>query len=219
MPGSLMDPKKPAQNPGRNAKALDAGPVVSVQLIGAPGCGKTSLIQATINRLNPAVRVGIITADPASSSDLQRLARGSHQIVQLNTGVGGSLDSAQLQHALKLLDLKSLDLLFIENGGAMETNVGEDVTVSVFSVATGDDRAGKRPNLVRSADVVILNKIDLLERMPFDAAAFERDVARLNPDARMIEISLMRGQGIEQWLGWLACRINARRQRESPWFV
>jgi hydrogenase nickel incorporation protein HypB len=215
-----MDSKKPPQNLGRKAKVvLDARPVVSVQLIGAPGCGKTSLIQATINRLNPAVRVGVITADPTSSSDLQRLARGSHQIVQLNTGVGGSLDSAQLEHALKLLDLKSLDLLFIENGGEIEANVGEDVTVSVFSVATGDDRADKRPNLVRSADVVILNKIDLLERMPFDIAAFERDVTRLNPDARVIEVSLMRGKGIEEWLGWLACRINATRQRESSWFI
>lgn len=205
-----------------NREALGKADVFAISVIGGPGCGKTTLIDATIDRLMSEVYVGVIAYDPASHRDADRMSRHSKQVVQVNTGEGGFLDAGQVHDALAVLDLNWIDLLFIENVGSLtgsvDNDIGQDVTVAIFSVAAGDDKADKHPNLVRSADVVLLNKVDLLGCVPFDLAAFRRDVHRLNDRAEVIEMSGLHARGIEQWLEWLRKRLPAMHQQVSHWF-
>lgn len=214
-----------------NRQALRQAGVFAVTLVGGPGCGKTSLIEATLERLTPDIRVGVISGDaPAARRDGGRAIRRSEQLVQLNTGEGGALDAGHVHDALGRLDLEQLDLLFIENVGtlalAAPPDLGQDVTVTVFSVAGGDDKAGKHPDLVRASDAVLLNKTDLLPAVPFDLAAFRADVGRLNPGAGLVELSSLRRDGVQGWIDWLRGRVNERSQgrtraaggQASDWF-
>jgi hydrogenase nickel incorporation protein HypB len=125
--------------------------------------------------------------------------------------------------AIASLDLDWTDLLFIENIGSLTgpaaNDLGQDLTLAVFSVAAGDDKAAKHPALVRSADVVLLNKVDLLGRVPFDVAAFRNDVRRINERADVIEISGLHAQGIDRWVAWLRKQVKRPHHEEiSHWF-
>lgn len=204
-----------------NHAALREAGIFTVSVSGGPGCGKTTLLDATIPRLAP-LRVGVIACDVASHVDADRMTRDSDQVVQVNTGDGGTPDASHIHEALQWLDLDALDLLFIENVGALlgpvTQDLGQDVTAALFSVAGGHDKAAKHPDLVKGAGIVLLNKIDLLNAAPFDLAAFRADVARLNPRAELIEVSALRGDGLDRWVEWLEARIPKPRQTESQWF-
>jgi len=205
-----------------NRQALQGEDIFSISVIGGPGCGKTTLIDATIERLMPDVHVGVVACDLVSSRDADKMARHSDQVVQINTGEGRALNAGQVHEALNLLDLDWIDLLFIENIGSLtnpaRNDIGQDVTVAIFSVAAGDDKADKHPDLVRSADVILINKIDLLGRAPFDIAAFRADVARHNERVEVFEISAINAQGTDQWIDWLRKRIKKAHHLASHWF-
>lgn len=205
-----------------NREALRESEIFTISVVGGPGCGKTTLIDATIQRLMPEVHVGVVACDLVSRRDADRMARHSHQVVQINTGEGHALDAGQVHEALASLDLSWIDLLFIENIGSLtgptDNDIGQDMTVAMFSVAAGDDKADKHPDLVRFADVILLNKIDLFGCAPFDVAAFTSDVHRLNGLAEVIEMSALHSRGTEQWLNWLRKRIKKEHQEASHWF-
>jgi hydrogenase nickel incorporation protein HypB len=199
--------------------------VFAVSLVGGPGCGKTTLVDKTIERLTPHVRVGVIAGDLHTHRDADRIARHGTQVVQVNTGSSPCLDALDVRNALEHLDLKSLDLLFIENVGSLtvpETarELGQDATVIVFSVAAGDDKAQKHTDLIETADAVVLNKIDLFFAVPFDLPAFREDVRRANPSTELIELSAATGRGWNRWYEWLAQKVNKRRGCDdaSHWF-
>jgi hydrogenase nickel incorporation protein HypB len=199
----------------------DAG-VIAISVSGGLGCGKTSLIEASIARLMPDVQVGVIACDIASHLDADRLARGSDQIVQVNTGLQGTADSMHIHDALQWLDLEQIEVLFIENVGTLvcpnPLELGQDLTTAVFSVAGGHDKANKHPQLVQSADVVVLNKTDLLHAVPFDLPAFRADVQRLNPNAKLFELSALTGEGVDSWVDWLREQIKTHHSNASNWF-
>lgn len=205
-----------------NRRTLKGAGVATVSVIGGPGCGKTSLIDATIETLMPEVHVGVIACDVASQLDADRMSRHSEQVAQVTTGEGGLLDSGHIRDAIRWLDLRWIDVLFIENVGTLVTpapfDLGQDVTVAMFSVAAGHDKAAKHPDLVRAADIVVLNKIDLLPSVPFDLDAFRADVSRLNPSARLFEMSALHGEGRQPWLDWVKARVTKRRDQASIWF-
>lgn len=193
----------------------DAG-VYCLDLIGAPGCGKTSLLEATLEQLHDKLNIGIIAGDLATDRDAQRLHAKGARVVQVNTGKGCHLDANQVRHAIDGVDLVGLDLLVIENVGNLICPVGfdlgQDAKVGMFSVCEGDDKAAKHPHLVHAADVLLLNKIDLMSYVRFNPDVFRQDVQRLNPNVPVIEISVAQGQ-LDRWLDWLTSNTQTARAR------
>jgi hydrogenase nickel incorporation protein HypB len=204
----------------QNRQKLTDNGVFTVSIFGGPGSGKTSLLDATLARLMPQTRAGVIACDVFSHRDADRIALRSSQVVQVNTGDGESGDTVKPSHvrdALLQLNLGQLDVLFIENVGSLTghaaPDLGQEASVVLLSVAGGDDKADKHPNLIRAADVVLLNKIDLLRAMPFDLDALRADVRRINPKATFIELSSLHGHGIDRWIEWLNRGIDAFRSK------
>ena len=193
------------------ARFGEAG-VLAIDLIGAPGCGKTTLLEATLRQMGDGRRIGVIVGDLTTTRDADRMARWCDQVVQINTGQGCHLDANQVRQALTRMELAGLDLLVIENVGNLICPVGFDLgqaaKVGMFSVSEGDDKAAKHPYIVHEAAVLLLNKTDLLPHVPFDRERFRADVARLNPEAPLIELSALGGD-VDGWLGWLDGRIEA----------
>ena len=205
-------------------KLQEAG-VFAVNVVGGPGCGKSTLINTTVDRLPPDVRVGVITGDLCTHRDELCVARRNGQVVQVKAADASCLDATQIEAALDRLDLKKIDLLFVENVGSLTVGrdglvLGQSATVTVFSVAGGDDKARKHPALVEAADAVILNKIDLLFAVPFDLAGFRADVRQTNPSAELIEIGALSARGTGAWFDWLVRGVNRQCQchEASHWF-
>ncbi|MGD0248463.1 MAG: hydrogenase nickel incorporation protein HypB [Candidatus Limnocylindrales bacterium] len=181
--------------------------IFAVDIIGAPGCGKTALLEATLRALKGRRRPAVLVGDLTTRRDGDRLARWCDQVVQISTGQGCHLDAGQVRDALGGVDLDSIDLLFIENVGNLicpvDFDLGQAAKVGIFSSTEGDDKAAKHPYLVQAADVLVLNKIDLLPHVSFDRRAFEADVRLLNPTVPMLAVSATTGEGLEAWLAWL----------------
>ena len=178
-----------------------------VDIIGAPGCGKTALLEATLRALGGRRRSAVLVGDLTTRRDADRLARVCDQVVQISTGQGCHLEADQVRDALAKVDLDRVEVLFIENVGNLICPVGFDLgqaaKVGVFSATEGDDKPGKHPYLVQTADLLLLNKVDLLPHLSFDRAAFEADVRLLNREVPLLGVSAVTGEGLEAWLAWL----------------
>jgi hydrogenase nickel incorporation protein HypB len=181
--------------------------IFAIDLIGAPGSGKTALLEATLRALAGRHRPAVLVGDLATRRDGDRLARWCDRVVQISTGQGCHLEAGQVRDALGSVDLEGVDLLFVENVGNLICPVGFDlgqnVKVGLFSLTEGDDKAAKHPYLVAEADVILLNKIDLAPYLTFDRAGFEADVRLLNPTVPILEVSATNGQGLDAWLAWI----------------
>jgi len=191
---------------------LDAAGVYALDLIGAPGCGKTAMLEATLRLLRDELTLGVLVGDLATTRDAQRLMKHCPHVVQINTGRGCHLDANQVKQALARLDLDRLDLLVIENVGNLICPVGFDLgqhsKVGMFSVAEGDDKPAKHPHLVHAADLILLNKTDLLPHVPFDRPRFMQDVRALNGRAPVIQMHALADDdpGLAAWCDHLrAC--------------
>jgi hydrogenase nickel incorporation protein HypB len=187
--------------------------IFSIDLIGAPGSGKTALLEATLQRVAERRRPGathgmaVLVGDLATRRDADRLARWCERVVQISTGEGCHLEAVQVRDALRTVDLEGVDLLFIENVGNLICPVGFDLgqtaKVGLFSLTEGDDKAAKHPYLVTAADLILLNKIDLAPYLNFDRAGFEADVRLLNPTVPILDVSATTGAGMDSWLDWI----------------
>ncbi len=189
-----------------NRQTLAAAGVFTVDLIGAPGCGKTALLEATLEKLKGDKRLGVLVGDLTTARDAERMARHCDQVVQINTGKGCHLDANQVRQGMAQLDLDGLDILIIENVGNLICPVGFDLgqnlKVGMFSVTEGDDKAAKHPYLVQAASLILLNKMDLIDHVPYHMDVFEADVRQLNADAPIIKLSVARND-ITAWTDWL----------------
>jgi hydrogenase nickel incorporation protein HypB len=200
-----------------NREALADARVFTVSVLGGPACGKTALIDASIGRFMPNVHVGVISCNVDRPA-----ADGGDRVVQVRTGGDGTLNSQHVHQGLASLDLYWLDLLFLENAGARiappANDLRQNVTALVLSVDPADAEATRQPDLVRRADVVLLNKVDRLGWVSSDLDAFGRDVARRYPGADVMEVSALYGYGMGQWFDWLQRRITGWRVDASHWF-
>jgi hydrogenase nickel incorporation protein HypB len=182
-----------------------------VNLMSSPGAGKTALLRAVLDRLAGDVRVGVVEGDIETSIDADRLAATGAPVALVNTanGFGGEchLDATMVRSALGRLPLAELDLVVIENVGNLvcpaEFDVGEDARAMVHSVTEGEEKPLKYPVMFRSADVVIVNKVDLLPHLDVDLDRFYANLRDVNPDVRTIEASARTGHGVDDVTAWL----------------
>jgi hydrogenase nickel incorporation protein HypB len=190
-----------------NRTQLERRGIFSVDLIGAPGSGKTALLEATLQAMHGRRRPAVLVGDLATRRDGDRLARWCDHVVQISTGQGCHLEANQVRDAMAQIDLEAVDLLFIENVGNLICPVGFDlgqtVKVGLFSLTEGEDKAAKHPYLVEEADLILLNKVDLQPYVTFDRSFFEADVRLLNPRVPILGVSATTGQGLEAWIAWL----------------
>jgi hydrogenase nickel incorporation protein HypB len=197
---------------------LNDAQVFTVDLIGGPGCGKTSLLEATLQRMHD-LRIGVIVGDLATARDGQRLAKYTDQVVQINTGKGCHLEAHHVHRAIEKLHLRSLDLLFVENVGNLicpvDFDLGQDVKVGVFSVCGGDDKPAKHTRLVQESSLLLLTKTDLLPHTDFDLKRFDSDVHRRNSTVELMKISVTSGVGLDLWLRWLEGNVASRMGPED----
>ncbi|MGN6367738.1 MAG: hydrogenase nickel incorporation protein HypB [Phycisphaerae bacterium] len=197
-----------------NRRVLQEAGIFSIDLIGGPGCGKTLLIERTVAALRKTMHIGVIVGDLTTARDAERIAAFCPNVVQINTGKGCHLEAHQVRQALERLDLKNLELLIIENVGNLVCPVGFDLgqsaKVGMFATTEGPDKPAKYPQLVSVADVLLLNKMDLLAYVPFDLAQWQRDVVRLNPDAKVIECSAY-ANDLGGWLTWLRKHVHGAK--------
>lgn len=191
-----------------NRHRLNAAGLMAINIISAPGSGKTTLIEAALERLAGAVRIGVIEGDPDTQLDAERIAKHNVPVVQIETAGGCHLEAHLVGRALDRFKFESLDLIVIENVGNLvcpvEFNLGESYRVAVVSTAEGHDKPAKYPKLFRTADVVLLNKCDLLPYVDFDEATFRGYIEKLNPQLPIIKTSCRTGDGIDEWTQWLA---------------
>ncbi len=195
-----------------NARRLAQYGVCAVNLMSSPGAGKTTLLRKTLEALGDAVHIGVLEGDIATSLDADKLqGAGATAISVVNTsaGFGGEchLDAVMVQSGLARLPLADLDLLVIENVGNLvcpaEFRVGEQARAMVFAVTEGEEKPLKYPVMFRAADVVVVNKIDLLPHLEFDLDAFLGNLHAVNPSAEIIMASARTGEGVDEWCGWL----------------
>lgn len=195
-----------------NRARFEAAGVVVLNLISAPGSGKTTLIERAIEALGESVRIGVLEGDPDTTLDAERIARHGVPVTQIQTAGGCHLEAHLVRRALDNFDLDGLDLLFIENVGNLvcpvEFDLGESGRVAVVSTPEGHDKPAKYPKLFRTADVVVLNKTDLAPHVDFDRARFDGYIAGLNPEVEVISASCRDGAGLERWFAWLRERVQ-----------
>ncbi|HYA88157.1 MAG TPA: hydrogenase nickel incorporation protein HypB [Nitrospirota bacterium] len=190
-----------------NRKRFDDAGVYVVNLMGAPGAGKTSLLERTIRALKPHRKLGVIEGDIVGSDDAERIGALDVPVVQINTGGACHLDANMISEVLDEMPLADLDLLIIENVGNLvcpaEFKVGEDMKMMVLSVAEGHDKPLKYPLMFRESHALVLNKVDLLPYMNTDITKMRNDSLALNPNLKIFEVSCATGEGIDQWAQWL----------------
>ncbi|HWV37276.1 MAG TPA: hydrogenase nickel incorporation protein HypB [Vulgatibacter sp.] len=200
----------------RNRGWLEARGIVALNLVGAPGTGKTSLLEETARRLAGAVEISVLEGDQETDADARRIRAAGCRALQINTGAGCHLDAAMIEGALARLFPARGSILFVENVGNLVCpalfDLGEAAKVVVLSVTEGDDKPLKYPHVFRAADVFVLNKTDLLPHVHFDVEACMTNARRMNPDLQIFRTSARTGEGMDVWCGWLAGLVEGRRE-------
>ena len=194
-----------------------AAGVFVVSLVSSPGSGKTAFLEKTLTLLRPRFRVAALVGDLATENDAARLARSQAPVKQIITGTLCHLEAAMVQRAVdeEGWDLSQLDFLFIENVGNLvcpsSYDLGEDLRVVLLSVTEGEDKPLKYPTIFNSADVAIVTKSDLAEAVEFNSEATRRNIQAVRPGMRVFQLSAKTGEGVEEYLGFLAARLAESR--------
>ncbi len=179
--------------------------ILSINFLSSPGSGKTTLLEKTIDQLSQPLCV--IEGDQQTSRDADRIGQLGVPVKQINTGKGCHLDAHMIGHAMEALPLSDNGLLFIENVGNLVCpalfDLGENYRVVVLSTTEGEDKPIKYPNMFHSADLMILNKSDLLPHLEFNLDACFDNAKSVNPNIEIITCSALRGHGMQDWFNWL----------------
>ncbi len=206
-----------------NRDALVRGGVWAVNIMSSPGAGKTALLKRTLVALGEEVRVGVLEGDIATSLDADELGGLGATISLVNTsaGFGGEchLDAVMVRSGMTRLPLDDLDLLLIENVGNLvcpaEFDVGQHARAMVYAVTEGEEKPLKYPVMFRAADVVVVNKIDLLPHLDFDLDLFLANLHAINPRATVIQLSARTGDGVDEWCRWLGQHLSPSDQASA----
>jgi hydrogenase nickel incorporation protein HypB len=184
--------------------------ILVLNFISSPGSGKTALLERTLGAFAAGTRVAVLTGDIQTDNDAQRLARYGFPVRQISTGGACHLDARMIERGLEGWDLDQIDLLFIENVGNLvcptSYDLGERAKIVVLSVTEGEDKPLKYPGIFHKAELMILNKIDLLPYVPFKAELARECANRVHPGIEILEVSCTTGAGLDVWLAWLEKR-------------
>ena len=212
-----------------NRAHFDELGIFAVNIMSGPGSGKTSLLEATIKALPNFLRVAVIEGDLETENDAERIRRHGVPAVQITTGMACHLDAHMVHDALHVLDLRQVDILFIENVGNLvcpaSFDIGQHANVLLLSVTEGDDKPAKYPVMVRAADQMLITKTDLLPFIEeFSVRRARRFVHDIRCDLQVMDLSAKTGQGMEPWLDWLLAmsasrRANTRRRHANHPYV
>ena len=189
-----------------NRRLLAERGVVAVNLMSSPGSGKTTLLTRTVRELAPRP-MAVVEGDQETLLDAERIRATGCAVVQINTGEGCHLDAAMLRRGLDALDVAAGSLVFVENVGNLVCpalfDLGETSRVVVMSVTEGADKPAKYPHMFRAADLVLVNKVDLLPYVDFDPELCAERIRRINPTAQVLLVSATTGEGLAAWYAWL----------------
>ena len=181
--------------------------ILALNLVSSPGSGKTTLLTRTLDDLKGRLKMAVIEGDQQTSNDAQRIRETGVKAIQINTGKGCHLDAHMVGHALETLQPDPDSLLFIENVGNLVCpaafDLGEAHKVAILSVTEGEDKPLKYPDMFHAADLMILNKTDLLPYVAFDVERCIEYARRVNPKIRVLQLSATTGEGMESWYQWL----------------
>ena len=196
--------------------------IFALNLVSSPGSGKTTLLVETIRRLAGELELTVVEGDQQTSNDADRIRATGAKAVQVNTGKGCHLDAHMVGHAVEALEPKDDSVLMIENVGNLVCpsafDLGEAHKVVVLSVTEGEDKPLKYPDMFAAADLMILNKADLLPYLAFDVAACLANARRVNPSIEILQVSATKGDGMDAWLDWIregASEARSRRTRSA----
>lgn len=181
--------------------------ILALNLVSSPGSGKTTLLTETLRQLPAHVSCAVIEGDQETMNDAERIRETGVQAIQINTGKGCHLDAHMVGHALEKLKFEEQGLLFIENVGNLvcpaSFDLGEAHKVAILSVTEGEDKPIKYPDMFYAADVLLLNKVDLLPHLQFDVDKCIEYARQVNPTIDIILCSATSGEGMAEWLQWL----------------
>ena len=190
-----------------NRSIFDQAGVIALNFMASPGAGKTSLIEQTVRRLLPVMKLAVIDGDIATNFDADRAAAAGALAFQINTGGECHLDAPMVSSALKQMSLKGIQLVIIENVGNLvcpaSFQLGTHKSVLIASIPEGDDKPYKYPGMYRGVDALVINKIDLLPYVPFNMEFFQKGVEILNPGLVTFRLSCKTGDGMDQWIEWI----------------
>jgi hydrogenase nickel incorporation protein HypB len=190
-----------------NRARFDKHGAFVVNLMSSPGSGKTTLLVKTLHELEGRAPMAVIEGDQQTSLDADRIRQTGVAAYQVNTGKGCHLDASMIDRALEHLPMPKGGVLFIENVGNLVCpsgfDLGEGKKVVVISVTEGEDKPLKYPDMFAVADLVLVNKVDLLPHLEFDVAKLEAYVQRVKPGVKVLKVSARTGQGFDAWLDWL----------------
>lgn len=197
---------------GENREMLRKNNVISVNIMSAPGAGKTSLLVSSLPSMMKKRRVAVIEGDVQTTRDAERVGETGAEVFQIQTGGACHLDAAMVHSALHQIDLRDIDLVLIENVGNLvcpaEFELGVDARVMLLSVTEGDDKPKKYPLMFLESSLLILNKTDIIEHVDFDMERARKEAREINPDIELMEISCKTGTGIDRWVSWVDNLFN-----------
>jgi hydrogenase nickel incorporation protein HypB len=201
-----------------NRQRFQAGNIFALNLVSSPGSGKTTLLTTTLNALKNSISLGVIEGDQETANDADRIRQTGVSAVQVNTGKGCHLDAHMIGHALEKLSFEEQGLLFIENVGNLVCPAGFDLgeahKVAILSVTEGEDKPLKYPDMFDAADVLLLNKVDLLPHLNFDVELCIENAKKVNPNIEVIRCSATTGEGMQAWYQWLESRRIALLEKQ-----
>ncbi len=202
-----------------NREHLQKQGILALNLVSSPGSGKTTLLTRTLNYLKDKVPCAVIEGDQQTTNDAERIRATGVPAIQVNTGKGCHLDAQMVHDAMHHLGLKDNSLLFIENVGNLVCpagfDLGEQHKVAILSVTEGEDKPLKYPHMFAAADLMLINKIDLLPYVNVNIEACVDAARRVNPDIDVIVLSATTGEGMNEWVAWLQDRLSDVNQQRS----
>lgn len=197
----------------RNRGFFQGRGILALNLVSSPGAGKTTLLSRTVDTFGLSTRCAVVVGDLETDNDARRMARPHVPVAQITTGTACHLDASMVAKGVESLDLASVRVLFIENVGNLvcpaEFDLGEAVRVVLLSTTEGEDKPLKYPPIFKSADLVLLTKVDVADVLGFDRKVAADNIRRIAPQARLIQLSARSGEGMEEWFAYLKDRIPA----------